>query len=90
MTDPFVTLPSDEFEELLERASEKGARRALSEVGLDGPDAGDDIRELRGLLSALKSAKKVALTTVVKVLTTGLLLALMAGVAIKVKLFGGQ
>ena len=47
-----VTLPRDDFEELLERAAERGARHALHGVGLDGADAAHDIRELRSLLDA--------------------------------------
>jgi hypothetical protein len=35
-----VTLPQEEFEAMLERAAERGARHALSEVGLDGPGSG--------------------------------------------------
>lgn len=46
-----ISLPSDEFEALLERAAETGARRALHEVGLDGTDAAEDIRDLRSLLA---------------------------------------
>ena len=34
-----VSLPQEEFEAMLERAAERGARHALSEVGLDGPEA---------------------------------------------------
>ena len=34
-----VTMPKDEFEELLERVAERGARHALADVGLDGEDA---------------------------------------------------
>ncbi|HCZ15760.1 MAG TPA: hypothetical protein DHV85_14480 [Candidatus Accumulibacter sp.] len=45
-----VTLPQEEFEAILERAAERGARHALSEVGLDGPEAAGDISEMRSLL----------------------------------------
>ena len=50
VTEGMVTMPKDEFEELLERVAERGARHALADVGLDGEDAASDIRELRGLL----------------------------------------
>jgi len=46
-----IALPAAEFEALLERAAETGARRALHEVGLDGQDAAEDIRDLRSLLA---------------------------------------
>jgi len=84
-----VTLPQEEFEAILERAAERGARHALSEVGLDGPDAARDLHELRSLLDAYNEAKKTAGITLVKMLVTGLALAMLAGTIIKLKLFGG-
>ena len=84
-----VTLPREEFEALLECAAERGARHALANVGLDGPDAANDIRELRGLLDAFNEAKRTAGLTVVKMLVTGLVMALLAGAFVKLKLFGG-
>ena len=89
VTGGMVTMPKDEFEELLERVAERGARHALADVGLDGEDAASDIRELRGLLEAFNTAKHTAWQTVVKVITTGFLLALVAGAVIKLKVFGG-
>jgi hypothetical protein len=44
--------------------------------------------DLRTLLESLRMARRTAWQTVVRVLTTGLLLALIAGVAVKLKLFG--
>lgn len=88
--DGMVTMPRDEFEELLERAAERGARHALSDVGLDGPDAARDIQELRGLLDAFNEAKKTAGLTIIKMLVTGMVMALLAGAFVKFKLFGGQ
>lgn len=85
-----VTLPQEDLEDMLSRAAERGARRALADVGLDGENAREDIRELRSLLQALNLAKRTAWQTMVRIATTGLLLALMAGLAIKFKLFGGQ
>jgi hypothetical protein len=83
-----ISLPSDEFEALLERAAETGARRALHEVGLDGTEAAEDIRDLRSLLAGFRLARQTAVQTAVRIITTGVLLALMAGIAIKLKLFG--
>jgi len=77
-----------EFEQLLELAAERGARKALEDVGLDGDDAAVDIRDLRSLLGSLRLAKRTAVQTAVRIVTTGVLLALMAGIAIKLKLFG--
>lgn len=84
-----VTIPQEEFEAILERAAERGARHALADVGLDGPEAANDIRELRGLLDAFNEAKRTAGLTVVKMLVTGLVMALLAGAFLKLKLFGG-
>ena len=84
-----VTLPQEEFEAMLERAAEHGARHALSEVGLDGADAAHDISELRSLLDAFNEAKKTAGLTIVRMLVTGLVLALLAGAFVKLKVFGG-
>ena len=84
-----VTVPHEEFEAMLERAAERGARHALTEVGLDGPEAANDIRELRSLLDAFNEAKRTAGITIVKMLVTGLVMALLAGAFVKLKLFGG-
>ena len=84
-----VIMPEQEFEELLERAAQRGAKKALADVGLVDEHAAYDIRDLRSLLGAFRVAKHTAWSTVIRLITTGLLLALMAGVAIKLKLFGG-
>ena len=84
-----ATLPKDEFDKIIERAAERGARHALSEVGLDGPEAARDIHELRGLLDAFNEAKRTASMTLVKMIVTGLVIAVLAGTILKIKLFGG-
>ena len=89
VTEGMVTMPKDEFEELLERVAELGARAALTDFGLDGEDAANDIRALRNLLEAFNIAKRTAWQTVVKMITTGFVLALVAGAIIKLKVFGG-
>jgi len=86
--DGHIVMPEAEFEQLLELAAERGARKALEDVGLDGDDAAIDIRDLRSLLGSLRLAKRTAVQTTVRLITTGILLALMAGIAIKLKLFG--
>ncbi len=87
---PMVNLRREEFEEVLNCAAERGARRALHDVGLDGDDAAEDIRDLRSLLKAIHVAKHTAWQTVIRITTTGLIIALMAGAVIKLKLFGGH
>jgi uncharacterized protein DUF6127 len=84
----YVRMPEDEFEDMLARAAEKGARRALAGVGLDGPEAAIDIRDLRTLLDSLRMARRTAWQTIIRLITTGLLLALIAGIAVRLKLFG--
>ena len=88
--DGHVVMPELEFEELLELAAERGAKRALADVGLVVEYAAGDIRDLRSLLGAIRVAKRTAWQTVVRLLTTSLILALIGGIAIKLKLFGGQ
>ena len=90
MEDGHVRMPEEEFEELLELAAERGAKKALADVGLIDEHAANDIRDLRSLLGAVRMVKRMAWQTVVRLITTGLILALIAGVAIKLKLFGGH
>jgi len=70
------------------RAAKAGARQALADVGLDGKDAALDIRDLRSLLDCVRFVRRTAVQTSVHLITTGLILAMLAGVALKLKLFG--
>ena len=85
----FVRIPDAEFEAMLARAAEKGAKRALADVGLDGDEAALDIRDLRSLLDCVRLVRRTAMQTAVRMITTGVMLALLAGIAIKLKIFGG-
>ena len=95
MTEPHIerrrmaTLPQDELEAMLDRAAERGAERCLAHLGLENGHAAQDIRELRDLLEAWRDARRTAWQTAVKVITTGLLAALLVGAAIKLRLMGG-
>lgn len=84
----FVRMPEREFEAMLARAAEQGARRALADVGLDGHDAALDIRDLRALLDCLRFVRRTAVQTAVRLVTTGIILALLTGIAVKLKVFG--
>ena len=84
-----ITIPREDFDELLDRAAERGAERCLAHLGLENGHAARDIRELRDLLDAWRDARRTAWQTAVKVATTGLLAALLVGAAIKLKLLGG-
>lgn len=83
-----VRMPDAEFEELLARAAEEGAKRALADVGLDGTEAALDIRDLRSLLASIRFVRRTAVQTTVHIITTGIILALLAGIALKLKIFG--
>jgi hypothetical protein len=82
-----ISLTSHQLEALLERAAETGARRALHKIGLHSKNAGEDIRDLRSLLDCIRFVRRTAVQTAVRLITTGILLALIAGLAIKLKFF---
>ena len=84
-----LNLRPEDLDELLTRAAERGAERALACLGLENGRAAADIRDLRGLIDAWREARRTAWQTAVKVVTTGILAALLVGVAIKLKLMGG-
>ena len=86
--DGHVRMPDAEFEELLTRAAEEGAKRALADVGLDGKEAAMDVRDLRSLLASIRLIRRTAVQTTVHIITTGVILALLAGIALKLKVFG--
>lgn len=89
LNENMISMPREEFEQLLERVAERGALAALHDVGLDGENAAHDIRKLRNLLDAYNTAKHIAWQTVVKIVTTGFLTVLAAGALLKLKVFGG-
>lgn len=85
-----VRMPDTEFEALLARAAEQGAKRALADVGLDGREAALDIRDLRTLLASIRLVRRTAVQTTVHLITTGVILALLAGIALKLRIFGAN
>ncbi len=84
----FVRMPDAEFEAMLARAAEKGAKRALADVGLDGEEAALDIRDLHSQLDCVRLVCRTAIQTAVWMITTAVTLALLPGIAIKLKIFG--
>jgi hypothetical protein len=84
-----ITLRPEDLDDLLTRAAERGAERCLAHLGLENGHAARDIRELRDLLEAWRDARRTAWQTTIKVVTTGILAALLVGGAIKLKLMGG-
>ena len=78
-----MRLPRSEFENLLEQAACRGARKALMEVGLADEMAASDLCMLRGLAGSIKIMQKIFLQTLVHWLTIGLLVLLLAGLVTK-------
>lgn len=89
LVENILLLRREDFDDLLDRAAERGAERVLAHLGLENGHAARDIRELRDLLEAWRDARRTAWQTVVKIATTGFLAVLLVGAAIKFKLFGG-
>ena len=89
LVDNMLLLRKEDFDDLLDRAAERGAERCLAHLGLENGHAARDIRELRDLLEAWRDARRTAWQTTVKVITTGILAALLVGAAIKLRLIGG-
>ena len=89
LVENMLLLRREDFDELLDRAAECGAERCLAHLGLENGHAAKDIRELRDLLEAWRDARRTAWQTTIRVVTTGILAALLVGAAIKLKLMGG-
>ncbi len=66
---------------------QEGARRALADAGLDGEEAAMDVRDQRALLDCIRFVRRTAVQTTVHFVTTGIILALLAGIALKLKIF---
>lgn len=73
-----VKLTHEELEAMLDRAARRGAKEALTSIGLLDEDAHRDISEMRSLLDAWRDTRKSFWTTVVRV-STAALLAFIAG-----------
>lgn len=67
-------------ERMLEQAACAGARKALAQVGLADKQAADDIRSLRDLVQAIKTAQNVFLRTLVRWVTIGILVLILSGI----------
>lgn len=55
--DGIVILKPDDLEEMLTRASRRGAREALHSVGLDGEDARTDVADMRDVVGFIRSIR---------------------------------
>jgi len=74
-----------ELEAMIERAAKRGAKEALESIGLHDDSAGNDVRELRGLLDAWRGARKTVWRTITQAITMAMLGALAAGTFIQLK-----
>ncbi|MBI1775214.1 MAG: hypothetical protein HYR63_07705 [Proteobacteria bacterium] len=85
-----ASMGQGELAQLMERAAEAGARKALAAVGLSDEDAASDVRDLRGLLDAFRTVKHMVAHTIVntaaRVLTIAVIAGLMAWAGIKLHL----
>lgn len=88
-TESTLLMRKEDFDDLLDHAAQRGAERALASLGLENGHAARDIRDLRSLIEAWREARKTMWQTAVKVLTTGVLAALLVGLAMKLRLMGG-
>ena len=76
-----------DLEILLARAAEED-RRALADVGLGGKGAVLTIDDRRSLLECISFVRRTAVQTAVHVITTGIFIALLTGIAMKLRWFG--
>lgn len=73
---------------LIEEASELGARRALTRIGLSDADARGDLGELRQLLKTWRDAKASAWRAAVDWAVRGFMALLLIGIALQLGLTG--
>lgn len=68
-----TTITNEELEAMLDRAAHKGAKEALSSIGLLDDSARIDITEMRSLLEAWRDTRKSVWNTLTKVITVSIL-----------------
>jgi len=74
-----MSLSDAEIKILIQEAAERGARKALHDIGLHDDMAMADVAELRSLLDSWRSAKRTVGKTIIQTLTYLFLGALLAG-----------
>ena len=85
-----IDLDNEELKALLRQAAKDGAREALSEVGLDGENAQEDIKELRNLIDSWRSAKKTMGQTALTIVTSSVLIFIALAVFMKLGINIGE
>ena len=68
-----IKLSPDELEAMLDRAARRGAKEALSSIGLLDENAHRDMTEMRSLLEAWRDTRKSIWSTVIRITTTAVL-----------------
>jgi 2-iminoacetate synthase ThiH len=68
-----INLTPEELEAMLDRAARRGAKEALSAIGLHDTNAGQDIYEMRNLLVSWRETKKSVWSTFIKITTIAIL-----------------
>ena len=68
-----VKLSPEELEAMLDRAARRGAKEALTSIGLLDADAHRDITEMRSLLEAWRDTRKSIWSTITKLVTVAVL-----------------
>lgn len=72
-----VSLPREVLDSMIEAAAERGAKRALAQIGLDDEHAGRDVQGLRALMSGYRVVRNGFLAQVGKALAVIVLGALV-------------
>jgi Family of unknown function (DUF6127) len=88
--DEMITMPRDDYEEIISRAVTRGVTIALREIGID-PEDKETVRDLQdglGIVRSLKRARASALQTIwqmiVKAMFFAFLVVLMSYFGIKI------
>ena len=68
-----INLTPQELESMLDSAAKRGAKQALSSIGLHDATAAKDINEMRDLLDVWRYTRRGIWSTVVKVTTIAIL-----------------
>lgn len=68
-----INISEEQLEVILDRAAKRGAKEALSELGLQDDQAQKDIHEMRSLLEAYRDTKKSIWTTFIRLATVAIL-----------------
>jgi hypothetical protein len=77
VSEPALQLSEERLASLIDKAAERGAKRALESVGLHDDDAVNDVRDLRNLLDSFRQVKRGAMQQVGRMVTLAILAAMV-------------